>query len=312
MITRSRSLSAASSTKPTEFSPRVDLEIPKAKSETKRKPAQNMSQQPTIPEKVEAPKNEDKWMDMFNKLNSTLMTLSTEVTQLKDLKGKVDSYSETWKKTVDSFVETSENAVVDQDLRIKWLTNIVIRQEQKIEELENKLENIKAREQKPNLTVTGILEDPEESRETLIQKSKDFIKNQMEIEQNIEIWDAYRLGQPGAVTRTVFIKLRYPSDKTVIFTNASNLKGKMNAKRKLFFVRDETSEEQQEIRKYYQQLQKENKECKEEKKLKIHMARNKLMVNNSIIRKKIMEPKNADLLRMENQELEQVRAMKMV
>ena len=113
-------------------------------------------------------------------------------------------------------------------------------------------------------------------------------------------------------TRPILVKLKYPSDKSVIYANVSNLKGKLNVRRKLYFINDDQTEEQQEQRNYFRHLQQENKELDDEEKLQLKMAKGKILANNTVIKPKVRSPENVELLRMEKQQLEQIRAIKMI
>ena len=67
------------------------------------------------------------------------------------------------------------------------------------------------------------------------------------------------------------MKLHFPSDKAIVFSNASKLQGKENEKKKLYFVHDDMTNEQSELCKIYQDLVKENKQKEEGERLKIKM-----------------------------------------
>ena len=101
----------------------------------------------------------DKWLDMFNKLNTTLLTLQSDIQDLKGLKGKVEHFTNEWKESVDKDLTDFESKQDKQEFKIKLLTNIVINQEEKIKLLENKLTMAYEREIKPNVVVSGVDEE---------------------------------------------------------------------------------------------------------------------------------------------------------
>ena len=78
----------------------------------------------------------DRWIEMFNNLNSTLQSLQTQIGELNSLKGKLECFDSTWKVSVDNNISNGQIKHDDSAFRIKLLTNIVIRQEEKIEILE--------------------------------------------------------------------------------------------------------------------------------------------------------------------------------
>ena len=90
-------------------------------------------------------------MDTINNLNDTLATLQLEINGLKTAKGMFDSkYTETWKEDMDNFVTKTEAKSEQHEFCINLLTNIAIKQEQRIDFLENKLMATYKREIKAN------------------------------------------------------------------------------------------------------------------------------------------------------------------
>ena len=109
----------------------------------------------------------------------------------------------------------------------------------------------------------GLDEEKSESKEKLYEVVNGFFANKMGIEGTIKFVDAYRMGK-GDI-RPVMIKLKHVDDKMKIFSNVSNLKGKTNTRKKLYFIQDDMTEEDAETRKQFQALLCENKERDEDK-----------------------------------------------
>ena len=251
-----------------------------------------------------------KWMDMFNALNSTLGELKKDINELKAQKGTVP-IDITWQEAKERELSDLDTRLDYHEHKINLLTNVMIRQDERIKFLEGKLTAVYMREIRPNLKIFGLVESKNESRENLKQAIDSFFKKTMSIEQEIEISDWYRAGQ--GVMRPVFIKLRHPSDKALIFSNASNLKGKQNSKKKEYFIQDEQTEEQREVRAWYRELNIENNAIEEDdKKLKIKMSRGDIVVNNSKVVQRVVPPSAPEILRLSEQEEENVRAVKLI
>ena len=250
------------------------------------------------------------WFRMFTELNSTLASLQTEITELKTIKGKVSTFSSEWKEAVDVELANIDNKSDKQSFKLKLLMNMMLNQEERIQNLEHRATMSYQREIKPNLIVHGIVEGKDETREELQEKMSKFFKEQMEIESAIELRDCFRMGQGSH--RPVMIKLCYPNDKATIFANASKLQGKENIKKRLFFVHEDMTDEQAETRQQYRELNKENKLKDEEQQLTIKMKKGRIMVNNEVVKAKITPPTKADILRLDEVELEEVRAIKLV
>ena len=246
---------------------------------------------------------------MFQQLNSTLLAIQTDIKDFKSVKEQVSAFSKEWKESVDTELKSIDNRGDKHEFRLNLMANMLINQEEKLQNLEHRVTSSYMREIKPNLIVHGILEDKEEDRSTLVEKTKSFFKEKMEITETIEICDAFRMGQGS--NRPILIKLAYPNDKAIIFANAKNLKGKENAKKRLFFVHDDLTDEQSEVRMTYRELNIENKETDEEEKLTVKMRKGRIVVNNEEVKQKLHPPKKMDILRMNESELEEARAIKM-
>ena len=102
------------------------------------------------------------------------------------------------------------------------------------------------------------------------------------------------------------------SSKTLIFAHVFNLKEKKNARRKLYFVQDDNTEEQQAKRQLYRDLfQEEKLKPNEEDRLKVKMFKSNIMVNNEIVKQKVDTPRVADILCMTDDELQDIKATKL-
>ena len=148
----------------------------------------------------------EKWWQVFIQLNTTLSGLKEDIKQLKREKG-IDSNDIDWKESIENDIVNSDNCMDQYDHKVKLLTNIVIRQDERIRVLENRLTAAYAREIKPNLKISGIEEKRNETRVELFELLTKFFKETMQIESTIEINDAYCVGQ--GVARSIMVKLRY-------------------------------------------------------------------------------------------------------
>ena len=253
-----------------------------------------------------------KWLEMFNTLNNTLSSLSTEIRELKTFKTSLAAFTPEWKESVDREAKQIDEKIDYQDFQIRLLKNMMINQDEKINILEARLTASYQRELRPNLVIYGILESAEEDRSVLYQKVTDFFKETLELSaesDEIEFWDAYRLGQGRA--RPVLVKLTHVSDKAKIYSNSSVLKDKVNAKKKPYFVQDDMSEQQEEDKHTFRDLVKENKERDTSDQLTIKRKYGQLFVNNEKVKKQVTPTMKQEILRMEPDEIEQVRAVKL-
>ena len=130
----------------------------------------------------------------------------------------------------------------------------------------------------------------------------------MEIEEEVRIKQAFRIGNKSPHTMKVI--LENADDKYVVMSKVSSLKGKKNARRRLFFMNEDQTEADRELKMYYKDLQRENAQKDDENKLQIKLRKGRLLVNNTVIKPQISMPEVVDVLTLEDAELETIKAVK--
>ena len=326
-ITRSQSASSHSdSGQPKIDTPKVSgRKRKKSSSSTKKTPKVLSPQMAAItdqngihngsgPNPISEEVTSQQWIVMFKNLNATLASLKTEITEIKGVKGKIETFSSDWKNRVAQQLSAQQEVIQEQTFRNNLLTNMVINQDEKMKELERKATASYQREIRPNLMIYGLLEEKDKTPESLVQEAKNFFKEQLEIEEEIEeeieVIYAKRVGK-GKV-KPLLVRLKDTNDKGCIFANIDNLKGKTNARKKLFFIQDDMTEQQKEQRQWYHDLVKENKAKEDSDKKDIKMKKGAIIVNDCKIEPLVNPPTKATLLRMSKNELECVKATKVI
>ena len=132
----------------------------------------------------------------------------------------------------------------------------------------------------------------------------------MEIKEEISITEIRRVG--SGRSRPILVKLENVQDKSIIFKNASKLKGKRNARKKLYFVQDDMADFQAESRQQYKDLRKENEEKDNEDRDTIKYSRGDIMINGQKKCAIVSAPTAATVLRLTQKELEYTKAFKLV
>ena len=263
----------------------------------------------TPKEQTQKEENDKNKMDNLEKMLTTLTTsvanIEANVTNLMNSKSNVTTLEAELKQERES-LKNYKNTQDSDSFKIKLLTAIVIKQGQKIDELQDKVECIQKDAKKESLFIDGIiprsLQETNSERISLVQE---FIKDKLDVKEDVQIKQAFRIG--GKDPKTIKVILKNVEDKQVIFSNVSNLKGKRNARRKLFFVNDDQLPREKEIKNYYRELQKENKEKEDDKKMQISLRKGKLFVNNKHIKPEIEVPGPADILTLTDEELAGIR-----
>ena len=206
-----------------------------------------------------------------------------------------------------------ETSCQEQDLKVRILTNIIINQEERINNLKAQLVEARKRDIRNNLIISGIVEDIAESPSQCLDKVKDFFKTQLEISTELKIEQARRIGQNGKIDRPVLVKLSNVTDKSIIFSHVRHLKGKKNASKCLFFVNDDLDPTDAETKKQYRELVKENKEQPDEKKkMNVKFTRNRIVVDDVIVKPKVFAPTASDVLHLTDEERQAIKTVKVL
>ena len=240
----------------------------------------------------------DNMQTMLTQLTTTIGTIQTDIKDLKTNKARLDRFLETadtTQTTLENFNKKNRN----EALRIKMLTATIIRQDQQITALSETVENLTNLRRRPNLFISGLLENADQtSNDKRCEVVQKFFEDKM----------AFRVRQ--AKPRVIKVVLQDPRDKATIFSNASNLKGKKNARKKLLFVNDDVSEAQREQRQFFQMLKKDNRLLDEEDQLQISLKKGKLMVNNATVKPKLQMPNVVDIHTLTDDELGHIEQVK--
>ena len=234
--------------------------------------------------------------DLFEKLN----------TSIRNMKGTVEAPQE---HSLNTRLDDLSDVLSVMEMKYNTMANLVIRQEQEIKELRSELKEVRKSASSRNVKIRGIVQSLSETKSELKEKVASFFKDTMEIEQDVLFSDAYRIGSPAANDRPVMVKLKKAEDKGVIFKHSSKLQGKLNVKRRLFFVDNDLDPETAENRRLFQEMKKENKE--NDLKLKLQMRNEKIVVNNKVITKKVHSPSARELLKITDAERKDVMNIKL-
>ena len=227
---------------------------------------------------------------------------------MKNSKSKLDTTELELRNELKTLRESNQIGSIDS-MKIKLLSAIVIRQDEHIENMASTIESLKKELRRPNIFIDGILENEnEKTPKERIQIINDFLKEQMEIEDEISIKQAYRIGVK--VPKTFKVVLNNPDDKPLIFEHVSNLKEKRNARRKLYFVSKDLTELEKEKKEYYRDLIKANTELPEKDRLQIKLRKGRIYANKKHITSQIAAPRACDILTLEEDELQTLHKVK--
>ena len=240
---------------------------------------------------------------MITALTEKVNTIQMDIEDIKKSKLAIDTL-QTEVSTVKQKIQTNTDNIDTNHQRIKMLSEIVINQDNRIATMSHEIEMLKKQARRSNIIISGILEDDGKLYSDKIAKVKDFFRDTMMIEETIKVRNVYRFGK--GFPRNLMVQLANPAVKAIIFSHASNLKVKKNAKRKLYFVNDDIDDEEKEKKRYLQHLRRENADENDDRKLHLKIVRGNILANNEIIKPKLSVPTVADLLAMDQEEMDEI------
>lgn len=243
----------------------------------------------------------------------TIATMRAEIGGLKKRLTELEQVKSSLLVTQRELGETREDAK-NSKIKLNMLTNVVIRLEDRVDEVTNKFVSFQARSMRKNIVISG-LEEPDrgvETQEMLLDKIHDFFVEKLKVEEIVPMKSYHRFGGPdGSKYRPVVVKLANFEHKAMLLSQGPKLKDLVNNKGKKFFVREQLPEKLNEEKRYYQHWIQENKYKKGPKpEMKIH--KNRLRINNELYRKKVIPPTGADILRLDDDELLSIKQCKVI
>lgn len=235
-----------------------------------------------------------KLMEMMTKMQKSLdgvlkktttqeILVSNSSHKIQDLQDQMDRN--------ETDIDDIEKELKETKFQLQVVTNIVIKQDEQISFLKNKIADIQQREMAPNVVITGI---PELKNERPIQLFNTFVTKQLEIQELIPANKAFRIG--SGLNRPLIVELRHPESKGKLFANATKLKGKKNESGGFYFLSDHLPEERNEIRRRANELIAENRKKQASHRLDMSISRGKLIINEEPYQKAVTAPTARDLL----------------
>ena len=252
------------------------------------------------------------WWKVYTDLNTTLVNLKTQISTLQGMTLTTEEGVDfkQYERDINDRLDELQNDTGRNETRINIMTNIIISQDRELKEMRREIIEMKRQKNRDKIRIVGLIQPLSETRSGLRATVQSFFKETMEIQEEIEFTQVYRMGAGRVQDRPVRVKLKNSEDKMTLFKNASNLKGKTNAKKQSFYVENELDPEWAEQRRCFRDLLKENKE--DELDLTIKMRKDEIMVNNSVITKQIHSPTVSEMLKLDEEERKVIMNTKLV
>ena len=232
----------------------------------------------------------------ITKLTTTVMGVHGQVLNINskqiDLGSRLDGLEFEQEQDHNS-LKQSEKAIRYLEDKVQLMSAIMAKQDSELELLKKRVREYETKGLKQCIKLVGLLEDGNVS---LTQQVKDFFKDQMKIQQEIQTISVTRMksGNPPAVV----IKVADIEQKKAIFEHVKNLKNVQNAEGKSYGVFNMLTEEtlKKDIRK--RQIKKDSMALPVAQCHKVTLNKGTLVVDNAIYHPKYDQLTTKDLLEL--------------
>ena len=170
--------------------------------------------------------------DKIDRVKDDLKNDLTEVKQGNAAMQKRITDLETENKRMNTELTTVSTQLKVCQLQLTEVIGVVIRQDQKISEHDERMELAENQLNKDVLRIQGL---GEHDKSELKAKIDEFLKEKLKIEQTIKLKDYYQIGR--GKNATTVIQLSKVMDRSIIFNGAKNLKDLISANGKPFQIK---------------------------------------------------------------------------
>ena len=195
------------------------------------------------------------------------------------------------KTQLDTELKNTKTELKICQVQLREVTGMTIKQDQELKECKKEIENLKFRMDRNLLRITGL---EEKEGENCKEAVKTFFTQKLDIQQEIAMIDAYRVGK--GQNRAILVYLQDPKIKGLIFKNTSKLKDLKNNEDRPYGVSDQLSARKRAERQRIRQLQAINKKLDAENQLDMKVEKGTLFVDKVPYVKGVQVPSCRDIL----------------
>ena len=189
-----------------------------------------------------------------------------------------------------------------------FMKGTMVRQNEKIEVLEEKLEQLTARSMNKNLIFSGIEETEDSTRVQL----DNFISEKLSMSVP-DFQSVHRMGEPNVKTiRPIVAECFSLRDRNKILENAKNLKDVKNSKDKPYFISVQLPEGMNERKKNAFFKIRENAKKSTDNQVQMKYSGGRLFINGQLDRPTIVPPTPEDIFLMDSGEKQKMEKIKLV
>ena len=199
------------------------------------------------------------------------------------------------KKRVQEETKQVNNNLRVCQLQLGEVTSIMIRQDHILKEVSDEMELVRSKVDRDILKIQGLEEEEEEKDPA--KTVSEFFKSKLGITKDIDIADAFLVGDKSRGHRLMIVTLRNHRDKGLIFANTSKLKDVVNNQDVPYFVSDQLTAKKEAERRRRRQIVKINQKKSTAAQLEISFEKRRLKVEGREYQKGIVNPSCRDLLK---------------
>ena len=171
-----------------------------------------------------------------------------------------------------------------------------------IQELTDKVDRLEMQRLSTNMFFKGI---EEEENEVCTITLKNFLKNKLKIETNVQLQDAFRIGK--AKPHTILAKLANVKDKGKIFAHVHNLQEVKNKDGKRYKIDAQLPPRHSAAKQKQRHIMWRNKtKVSTAHRLELSVKKGKLMIGNEEYAQKIVVPNDKVLIKLKKEEVEEL------
>ena len=247
----------------------------------------------SVPSAQPGQRNMDPMMTMLQMMNNKLTNIQDEIRNLNATKAEFGEQIATLQ--YDREDDHQELVLQRRQLnecmdKVDVLTNINVRNVEKIRHLTDRCNNLEAKAMRNELIIFGL----KDTKEPCTEIVKKFFQQEMEMQNAPQIVHAYWKGK--SAFKPMVVKLQDGAAVGTIYKNVSKLKGKTNHADRAYRIEDHLPEELAEIKHRNRQVLIANNKLQDAEKLTMAIKKGQLYIGNEVYQKKVTVPSVSELV----------------
>ena len=238
--------------------------------------------------------------DMFEMILTKLVTMQDGFKTMQETQNELNSKVSEIENNIDVQSQTIDDLDIEMEETNETnmkLIQAVIKNESNIDNVKSEIEKLLKRLNKGTFIIHGVYVGKDQTAKEAI---KNFIKEKLEVQEEVEIISAHKMG--AAKAAPIWFQLLDADDTALIFKNIKKLKDKTNERDKPYRLQEFGSELVRAQKVRLQDIKMENKRLPESHRVEIKQKNDDLYINDVKYEKQVAIPKMRELLLMDKEE----------